>query len=73
MKVKDIKNACDKYPFIILRESDVDSFAINTKLQELKSAKEQYEKNKNIESRFISFTPCNFQEYISYKIPYGKL
>lgn len=63
-----IKKASEQYPYLILRLSNNDTMAINSKVIPLNKKKYGYKPNEK--TNFIGYFPCNFQEYISNKVPF---
>jgi hypothetical protein len=69
--ISQIKKALDSFDFIILRERNGFRFGINCRIIKLKTVQNiLLSKHGNKKTRFISFTPCSFQEYINYKAPF---
>jgi hypothetical protein len=68
LTVKELINACEKHKYLIFRTRSGAKYGFNSKVAEIfiKKAK----KENNYETNFISFTPCNLQNYITYKLPY---
>jgi len=63
-----LKKACDENKFILLRSVDGKLSGVNTKIAEIILKHKKY-KNSH-KSKYIGFIPCNFQEYINYKISF---
>lgn len=68
MTVAQVREACEKNNYIILRHCDGYSFAINTGIARIK--KSRTSKRGNKKTNFIGFYPIDFQTYISKKHPF---
>lgn len=67
MKVEELKKACDDNKYIIVRTYGGQTHAFNCKAADIAMKKAAGPK---METNYISFSPCSFQEYISKKIPF---
>lgn len=68
LTVKQLENACNIYPFLVLRLYNGKIMAINSKAAIIAKRRGNYKANDNTD--FISFAPCDFQTYISHKAPF---
>ena len=68
LTVRQLLKACKENDYIIVRYPSGNSHAINCKVGELAFKLGDYDMEK--QTRFISYSPCNFMEYISRKIHY---
>ena len=69
MTAGQLYNACKSHQYLVLRYANVKlTIAVNCKLAMLKRFDEF--KDNDIKTKFISYYPCGFMEYISKKIPY---
>jgi len=66
LTVSKLKKACENYEYILVRNNYGDLLGINTKVAKIASKKKKYHGNQK--TRFVSFLPCDFQTYISYKV-----
>lgn len=68
MTIKQVKEAMNNFKFIMLRDKSGEYQAINTKILKCKKIEIALSKlNENKRSKFVSFKPCSFHEYISKK------
>lgn len=64
-----LKNALDNNRYVLLRFScDNSLIGVNSKSAKIKHAARFC--IDNTETQFISYIPCSFMEYISYKVPF---
>ena len=68
LTAKQLYNICLKNKYIIVRYVNGQITAINCKVVTLKIFDNI--KNKNHHTRFISYKPCSFMDYISNKTPF---
>lgn len=69
MTCEDLYNACKKHDFLLLRTVGGGVIAVNTRCVEV-AKRRTYSSNRT--TVFISYRPCNFQTYITYKQPFNK-
>lgn len=71
MTIKQVIEACKKHRFVLVRTISGSLYGINCKIVDLKSSKESAEKQGlDAQTKYIGFIPCDFQEYISMKMPF---
>lgn len=68
LTVKQLKKACIENNFILARFKSGVLMGVNTKVAMLGYKRKKYDDYQ--ETCFVSFIPCNFQEYITFKHPY---
>jgi hypothetical protein len=72
MKVKTLtlgklRKVCQEHKYLIVREKGGFTMAVNTGIANLRASKQLPDSAK---SNYISYFPCDFQEYISNKVPF---
>lgn len=71
MTIAQVLKAVGSNNFIVLRERDNSTIGINCKILKTKTIRKILtEKHLNTKTRFYSYFPCNFMEYISEKVPF---
>lgn len=69
LTAQQLYDACRNHQFLILRYArDNSIIAVNCKIARLKNLDEF--KTMNSPTKFISYNPCGFMQYISNKVPY---
>ena len=68
MTISQIRKACKKHDFIMVRNSSGFQYAVNCKVVFI--GKKNTEKHGNKLSPFISYYPVSFMEYICNKVPF---
>ena len=68
MTASQLLKACKNNSYILVRYTDGSLAAINTKVANLSSTKRKYEATTI--TQFVAYSPCDFNTYISYKIPF---
>lgn len=68
MTVKQLKNACDKNKYLLLRYSDGSIIGVNTGVAPL--ALRRRPCNDDMKTCCIGFTPCDFHTYLTHKVPF---
>jgi len=68
LTVWQLKKACEKYPYLLLRFAGGSVMGLNTKVAKL-SDKKFKPRDKQL-TMFIGFVPCDLNEYISNKKPF---
>jgi hypothetical protein len=68
LTVKQLKEICSKYSYIIVTEFDGISYGINTKCAPIALKRKKYEDDKL--TSIISYKSCSFMEYISKKVKF---
>lgn len=66
MTFKQILSACNNHKYIIFRHGSGFTAAFNSKIAQFSI--EKHKPNMESESKFISYQPCSFNQYISNKI-----
>ncbi len=66
MTVAQVNKACQKHPYILFRFPSGKKFAVNSKIAPIRIKKY----NQNDKTDFVSFQPCDFMTYITYKTPF---
>jgi len=67
LTIKQVRDACNKYPYLLLRESNGYVMGINSKVAFMGRNKHR---DGNKKTEFIGFRPCSLIEYIEYKHPF---
>lgn len=67
---EEILEACKKYKYIVLTKVYCGKVAINCKVAFLNYTQKRYNENTDGKTQYNGFYPCDFNEYISRKIPY---
>ena len=65
LTVSKLRKACKNYNYILVRNKLGDLIGINTKIAKIADKRKKYHGNQK--TRYISFLPCDFQTYISFK------
>lgn len=65
MTVLQLKKACKEHKYLLLRFTSGYQMAINTKCAKIALKRKEYLESE--ETDVVSFTPCDFQTYISKK------
>jgi len=68
LTASQLEEACKKHPYILLRYMNGMQFAINSKVVPISKRTREFIPDK--ETNYVSYKPCSFQTYISYKIPF---
>lgn len=68
--VKQLIKICNENKFIVVRYKNGDAGAINCKVATIPSRLKRAEANIDLETRFVSYYPCDLHEYISLKQPF---
>ena len=68
LTVKEIKLACQKHKYILVQYKEGCYGAINCGVSPIALKRKSY--SDEDETRIVSYSPCDFQTYISYKHPY---
>lgn len=68
LTVKQVKNACAEYDYILFRNRYGDLAGYNTKFSKLSLRKRDYKDTDS--TSFVSFIPCDLNTYINFKAPY---
>ena len=68
LTVKQIDDACKKHPYILARFASGHQMGINSKVAAMARQRQRY--NDNALTRFVGFTPCDFNNYITHKHPF---
>lgn len=69
LTAQQLYDACMNHQFLILRYSiDNSVIAVNCKIARLKQFNKF--KRKDSQTKFISYAPCGFMEYITKKVPF---
>lgn len=69
MSTKDLLNACRNHNYIVVRHICGQVFAFNCRATDL-SYKKQGSPPMDIPTNYLSFYPCDFNEYITKKLPF---
>lgn len=67
MTVGQIRRAAKVHKYLLIRRYNGQQFAVNSKIIDIG---ENVSRPDNRETVFMSFKACNFQEYISKKLPF---
>lgn len=67
LKASQLLKACRQNSFLRLRSYSGQLIGINTRVAEIAIIRGSYHAEN--ETEFVSYKPCSFQEYITYKIP----
>lgn len=67
MTGNQIVKACKKHKYIILRSSTNRKYGFNAKMVGITIRVKK--PNLKLKTMFVSYEPCSFQEYITYKLP----
>jgi len=70
LSVDQLSKACIENRYFILRTPSGATMAINTGVFNLALRKAQERYKTKLRTKFISFRPCSFQNYITYKKPF---
>ena len=68
MTVKQIKKVCSEHKYILLRLESGALVGINCKIG--KFAEKMHEYSDTHETKYVSYIPCSFHEYLNYKYPF---
>ena len=71
LTVKQLKAACEKHPYILVRFASGYLMGVNSKVVKLIEKREAYPDDKL--TGYIGFIPCDFQEYINCKHPFAAI
>lgn len=67
LTVGQLEKACSENSFIILRTASNGQYGFNCKIRSLSKIKKGAP---YLETNYIGFKPCSFNEYISFKVPF---
>jgi len=70
LTVKQLNEACKKHPYILARFGSGYQMGINSKIAPI--AQKIKKHNDNELTNFVSFLPCDINQYISHKHPFIK-
>ena len=65
LTVEQVRNACKKHKYLLLRFASGNQMGINTKVSDLALKRKTYHPKQ--ETDFISYKPCGLNEYIEHK------
>jgi hypothetical protein len=68
LTVKQLLNICKENRYILARYPDGFQVGINCKIAKIAQKNQNYNPTK--ETRFVSYLPCSFNEYLNNKAPY---
>lgn len=67
MTIGKVKRLCQQYKYVLLRDYRGVIYGCNTKILSIGNNNDRHGNKKSI---YISFKPCDLQEYITNKIPF---
>ena len=68
LTVNQLNEACRKHPYILARFVSGYQMGINSKIAPIAQRMKMYKYNEL--TKFVSFSPCDMNEYISHKRPF---
>jgi hypothetical protein len=68
LTVRQVKAACEKHQYLLLRHASGSQVAINSRISKV-IEKKGYVKD-HIKTIFVGYLPCDFQTYITKKVPF---